>query len=437
MPGQPRWQGCTVPPFILHSLPRLLGPIPNFLDMTPLRAFIFNAGLGFDNNATVAMYLLVASVLIGALTNLDRILKRVRHLDTDGTRLFLFSFNLVLVLGALASVLRMACMGNDWAVKKTLYFVLPPLIVLFVYYLTFIVADARLKLRAATFSLAVVVFAAISILSLSRQWDFASLIITKRWGTLTTETVQQLKEVQSRPGTRVRLDLPILEFLQLVTIFDDSGHAIYAPFSSWRHGATVALAEADAETVYKLVHTSPEATRPSSTFFFSEVAPDAPTSRRYDMAFASNAQDLSTRVVGLDITFPITAVGVEPLMTSGFTGDGFFVYVEYLPEHMARIKFNYWGSSEVPSSQPFRLDDKLHRLKVVLRLGESVEVTLDGQNPIGAKVPVRVDQIHNTTLGENRIGGGLTTPKFTGKIAPGEEPIMRTEALEQRSMLPR
>jgi hypothetical protein len=415
--------GCALPPFLLHSWPRLLGPVPKFLDTTPLSAFIFTAGLGFANKATVALYVVIACALLGGLALLDRLFNRIRNLDPDGLRLFLFSFNLVVLSVALTNLLWMTWIGNAWAMKKTLYFVLPPLIVLSVHYLTLMSAASRVTIRAGMFSMAVILVAVVSLASLARQWEFANLILTKRWGTLTTETVRQLKEVQSHPGARVRLDVPILDFLQLVTILDDSGHAIFAPFSSWWHGSVFALERTDAQAIHKAVHTSPEATRPSPTFFFSEVATEDPTWRRYDLEFAANARDPSTRVIDFDVTFPGTAAGPEPLMTSGFNGDGFFIYVEYLPDHMARMKFNYWGSPELPVTPPFPVDGKLHHLNVTMRLGESVEITMDGELAISAKAPVRMDQTHHTTLGENRIGGGLTAMKFTGTIAPAGSPL--------------
>jgi hypothetical protein len=124
-----------------------------------------------------------------------------------------------------------------------------------------------------------------------------------------------------------------------------------------------------------------------------------------------------SRTVQFDALFPAASAGSEPLLTAGSFGDGFFVYAEYLPGAQARLKFNFWGSSDHPVSAEFSQDKQWHRLRIATDLTDDVlEVFLDDKSILKVRAPIRPDHFTSAEAGFNHIGGGLTTPSFTGMI---------------------
>jgi hypothetical protein len=210
------------------------------------------------------------------------------------------------------------------------------------------------------------------------------------------------------------LAVPVLSYLQFAVLLDDTGHATFAPLSTWR-GAMTDLPEVQAREVYDVVQGLTLDSSRGAPFLISRLPPSAPLSHTFQLSKLTDTG--LSRTVQFDALFPAASSGSEPLLTAGNIGDGFFVYAEYLPAEQARLKFNFWGSSDAPASAVFSQDKQWRRLKIATDLAnESLEVFLDDKSILKARAPVRADHFANAEAGLNHIGGGLTTPAFTGMI---------------------
>ena len=407
----------ALPPLLLHSWQNMFGTVPRFADLTPLSAFIETGGLGISSPVTEILYTVLAVLIVGGLTNLDRVVRAFRTISADQHAISSFVFAATLTVVFLGVASWMAQAGSPYGVKKTMYFVVPALAVLFVFYFVVISASASGLRRIAAVAAFGAASVAVSIASLQREWDYTDFILKRRIGTITTETIAQLEDIRKRPRSKVMMNTGILEFLQIASILDDSGHPIFAPFPQWRHGSTVGVPDAGAKVVHQAVENS-FAAKPGGSFFLMDMSARAARASKYNVVYSENIEAIATRTIRLDITFPGGITPPEPILTSGFKGDGFFVYVEYLPESKARLKFNYWGNSTVYASDPFVRDSSPHSVAAILDMtAGKVNVQLDGHTILEAQGSMRFDQVEHTDIGANRLGGGLTLPKFTGSIA--------------------
>jgi hypothetical protein len=145
--------------------------------------------------------------------------------------------------------------------------------------------------------------------------------------------------------------------------------------------------------------------------------------------------------VRLKLFFPTTAPRVpEPLIVTGQTGKGDFIYVRYEGKDRIRVGFDHWGVNG-GESPPVAIDRaEAHELAIsfgalmppgdsplyrqapdLLRLRTLLWVSLDGRpifvTPMAAH-PTRPAQI---ILGANFIGGSTAAADFTGRILAAED----------------
>lgn len=125
----------------------------------------------------------------------------------------------------------------------------------------------------------------------------------------------------------------------------------------------------------------------------------------------------------------------EPLLTTGMTGAGDILYVEYLSKNKIIIGFDHWGSGGA-RSEPITIDpNKVYNLEI--SLGSFYpNAPLDLNNNLLKLLKVKLDNkiilksianFHETTdeeilVGENRIGGTYSVPKFLGEIVEVRKP---------------
>jgi hypothetical protein len=135
----------------------------------------------------------------------------------------------------------------------------------------------------------------------------------------------------------------------------------------------------------------------------------------------------------LAIKFPSGREGTsEPIITTGRTGAGDFVYVRYLPGDRLQFGFDHWGIFGVEGN-PISVDfSATHRLEISIgslyaprdfsagkippELGDSVEVRLDGRLALSARCSCYSIRPEDTQIGANSIGGSTTGRQFTGQI---------------------
>jgi hypothetical protein len=145
---------------------------------------------------------------------------------------------------------------------------------------------------------------------------------------------------------------------------------------------------------------------------------------------------------GIDVllvTFPLNKKGRhEPILTSGVTGAGDFVYVSYEDEHHVRLGFDHWNGRAVVSD-PISVDyNAPHEIWVssgplypelpdnaapsgltpdeLKRLRSGVRVALDGRTVITSDTPAYPSPPARVTIGVNRIGGSSADAAFSGII---------------------
>lgn len=156
---------------------------------------------------------------------------------------------------------------------------------------------------------------------------------------------------------------------------------------------------------------------------------------------ANNFEEPITSMLGtvdLDLRFPTGRLGQsEPLLTTGVTGAGDFVYVIYLDAAHVRLGFDHWGVGGF-LSPPLPLDyQAIHHLKISMgsltpsdadpalrgvaqadidALKSRVVLVIDGRIALAVEAESYETLPASVTVGENQIGGSTTGPHFTGQI---------------------
>jgi len=146
----------------------------------------------------------------------------------------------------------------------------------------------------------------------------------------------------------------------------------------------------------------------------------------------------------LVVNFPIDKTGrQEPLVTTGATGAGDFIYVVYSDPRHIRLGFDHWGTTAGTLSPPIEIDYHVpHEVWVSMaplypdlprspdselgRIRSQVRIALDGQPVVTLEAKPYPSTPGQVTFFENRIGGSTADPKFSGvvqfvdRIAPSE-----------------
>lgn len=145
----------------------------------------------------------------------------------------------------------------------------------------------------------------------------------------------------------------------------------------------------------------------------------------------------------LKLRFPAGAAGqAEPLLVTGVSGKGDFLYVRYLADGRVTFGFDHWGVGGAESA-PVSLADT-RRAEVVISCGglmpprgakiyeanaaagalrENVVVSVDGRVVFVAAMASHPTLPANISLGRNQIGGSTAAARFGGEIySLGSEP---------------
>jgi hypothetical protein len=131
-------------------------------------------------------------------------------------------------------------------------------------------------------------------------------------------------------------------------------------------------------------------------------------------------------LIKLHIAFPETpARELEPIVTTGKTHVGDFVYVRYLPEGKIAFGLDHWGyggeQGDPIAIKPGRFYDVVVDLD---RVNHQVVVLLDGREVFLQRSELYPTTPEQISLGANNIGGrikGFDVSYFSGVIAPARE----------------
>ncbi|PTY08549.1 hypothetical protein DB347_02925 [Opitutaceae bacterium EW11] len=140
--------------------------------------------------------------------------------------------------------------------------------------------------------------------------------------------------------------------------------------------------------------------------------------------------------VRLAVMFPQGRIGAhEPLLTTGKTGAGNFVYVSYLDDRHIRLGFDHWGIGGV-TTDPIAIDFRaVHSLEIRFgalypaigdgwwrqhpaespdALKHRVTVKLDGSTVLDAPFESHPSTLEQIQVGKNGIGGSTCGAEFMG-----------------------
>ena len=114
----------------------------------------------------------------------------------------------------------------------------------------------------------------------------------------------------------------------------------------------------------------------------------------------------------------------QPLMTTGITGRGFGLYLEYLAPNLVRFGFDHWGSAPLVSAPVVVEPGSSHRLVMSLGTKLSATHTLPGRLCVWLDDQVLFDQPTDlfpaepelVWFGENPIGLSTSRPKYHGAL---------------------
>lgn len=154
----------------------------------------------------------------------------------------------------------------------------------------------------------------------------------------------------------------------------------------------------------------------------------------------SSVQDrmLSYGRIRMKVKFPSGhTLQSDPLVTTGETGSGDFVYVYYCDPQHIKIGFDHWGVHGF-MSKPIAMDfDRSHEIAIsigslfppdgdilyanmeqdqVAELKERVLVAIDGSTVLDGESNCYDSPPGYVTIGRNEIGGSTAGPAFTGEI---------------------
>ena len=138
----------------------------------------------------------------------------------------------------------------------------------------------------------------------------------------------------------------------------------------------------------------------------------------------------------LKLQFPLhQEEQTEPLIVTGYTGKGDFVYVRYMKDGRVRFGYDHWGLGG-GESESVQLD-QTRRSEVVISIGamippktdqiyfnngdlgtlrENVVISVNGRVVLSTKMISHPALPSSITVGKNNIGGSSTTDFFSGEI---------------------
>jgi hypothetical protein len=128
----------------------------------------------------------------------------------------------------------------------------------------------------------------------------------------------------------------------------------------------------------------------------------------------------STATARLSVVFPEDkpAGQCEPIVVTGQTNAGDFLYVRYLDHNQVAFVFDHWGYPNQEGKTVQVTPGRCYTIEAELRAGDAeIVCRLDGEEVLAVNSELYPLDPSNFRVGENRIGGGLFTSEvFSGEI---------------------
>ncbi len=144
-------------------------------------------------------------------------------------------------------------------------------------------------------------------------------------------------------------------------------------------------------------------------------------------ALPERVQNGSYGSVEMSVDFPYDVLGTqEPLVVTGVTGAGDFIYVRYTDANHIVFGFDHWGIGGI-LGKPVEVDyGQTHRLAITfqalyppgsaLHNSDLVRVLMDGKAALEGKYVCHPSTDDSIRIGSNKIGGSTCGPTFSGRI---------------------
>jgi hypothetical protein len=131
--------------------------------------------------------------------------------------------------------------------------------------------------------------------------------------------------------------------------------------------------------------------------------------------------------VELSVIFPFAVIGTnEPLVVTGKSGAGDFIYVRYLDPSHVSLGFDHWAVGGIVSPPVEVGYGDTHHLAITMgslypagspaAAARLVRVVLDGQAVLEAHRDTYPSAAEDIEVAKNQIGGSTCGPSFTGRI---------------------
>jgi hypothetical protein len=147
-----------------------------------------------------------------------------------------------------------------------------------------------------------------------------------------------------------------------------------------------------------------------------------------DSELPALVRDGTYGAVEMSVNFPLGVLGTqEPLVVTGISGAGDFVYVRYVDANHVVIGFDHWGIGGI-QGKPIEVDyGQMHRLAITFQAlyppdsprhqSDAVRVLLDGKPALVGNYGCHPSARERIRIGTNQIGGSTCGPAFTGRIS--------------------
>jgi hypothetical protein len=131
--------------------------------------------------------------------------------------------------------------------------------------------------------------------------------------------------------------------------------------------------------------------------------------------------------VEMSVVFPLNAIGTnEPLVVTGITGKGDFIYVMYTDANHITLGYDHWAVGGIVG-KPMEIDyGETHHLSITMgslyppgsdqRWSRIERVLVDGKTALDVEMPAYPSASDQIRIGKNPIGGSTCGPQFTGQI---------------------
>jgi hypothetical protein len=255
----------------------------------------------------------------------------------------------------------------------------------------------------------------------------ARTIVRDDYGLIRTDgflaMISYFEEQQNRVKGIHISNVDVLQYLVLITLFDDIRLPVYAKYDLWRHGGGVRVNAEKWQDLYSCPESSRGWSLHSNVFY---IDGRCKTREKTELVNSSqgnygigNWRGRAADVweYWLEVSFPDKEGQSEPLLTCGETGAAFFIFVRYLKGNQIQIGFDNWGYPLVMSERFSYVPKKCYKMRISLDdIAKFLLIEINGHVVLRHTTPLDCLDCGKITIGQNLAGGTTTGARFSGPI---------------------